>query len=101
MSVVVRLFDTAVDPSDVQDATKLFRDQVRPVFESFEGCHGIEMVVGLEERSGDLIDVLAISRWDSVEAIGRAVGTSEYDSAMQGLRELFKRTPIVRHFEGE
>jgi quinol monooxygenase YgiN len=99
--MILRLFDTAVDPSEISDATELFRDRVRPVLQAFEGCRGIEMVVGLEERSGDLIDILAISRWDSPEAIELAVGTTEYDEAMQGLRKLFKRTPIVRHFEAD
>jgi quinol monooxygenase YgiN len=97
--VIVRLFDTAIDPGDVAQATELFRTVVQPTIESFAGCQGIEMLVGVEERSGDLIDVVAISRWDSAEAIQQATDTPEYEQAMAGLRGLFQRTPIVRHFE--
>jgi quinol monooxygenase YgiN len=97
--MIVRVFDTAVDPADVTDAVDLFRAEVKPTLEAFEGCRGIEMMVGVEERSGDLVDVLAISRWDSLEAIGKAVDTPEYSRAMTGLRRLFQRTPIVRHFD--
>jgi quinol monooxygenase YgiN len=97
--MIVRVFDTAVDPADVAEVLDLFRSQVKPTLEGFEGCKGIEMMVGVEERSGDLVDVLAISRWDSLEAIDRAVGSPDYSRAMTGLRRLFQRTPIVRHFD--
>jgi quinol monooxygenase YgiN len=97
--MIVRVFDTAVDPADVADAIELFRTEVKPTLEGFEGCRGIEMMVGVEERSGDLVDVLAISRWDSLEVIEEAVHTPEYGAAMTGLRRLFQRTPIVRHFD--
>jgi heme-degrading monooxygenase HmoA len=97
--VIVRIFDTAVDPGDMPQATELFRSQVQPTIEGFAGCRGIEMLVGVEERSGDLVDVVAISRWDSAEAIEQATATREYDLAMAGLRQLFQRTPIVRHFD--
>jgi quinol monooxygenase YgiN len=97
--MIVRVFDTAVDPGDVTDVVELFRTDVKPTLEGFDGCRGIEMMVGFEERSGDLVDVLAISRWDSLEAIERAVSTQEYSRAMTRLRRLFQRTPIVRHFD--
>ncbi len=97
--MILRLFETAIEPTDVPDATDLFRVEVQPVLEGFPGCHSVEMMVGLDERSGDLVDILAISKWDSAGAIEKAVVTKEYDQAMQGLRKLFKRTPIVRHFE--
>jgi quinol monooxygenase YgiN len=96
--MIVRVFDTAVEVGDVSQATELFRAQVQPTLEAFAGCHGIEMVVGVEERSGDLVDVLAISRWDSLQAIDEAVGTPGYERAMLELRKLFRRTPLVRHF---
>jgi quinol monooxygenase YgiN len=96
--MIVRVFETAVEPGDVLQATELFQTQVQPTLEGFAGCHGIEMMVGVEERSGDLLDVLAISRWDSLEAIDQAIGTPDYDRAMLELRKLFRRTPIVRHF---
>ena len=96
---IIRIFDTTIEPSDVERAKALFREQVRPAFDAFAGCQGIEMSLGIEEHSKDLVDVAAISRWDSMEAIERAIGTEEYQEALRELRALFQETPLVRHFE--
>ncbi|MDP9223897.1 MAG: antibiotic biosynthesis monooxygenase [Actinomycetota bacterium] len=96
--MIVRIFDTAINPDDVARSIELFRTQVVPVFESFPGCLGIEMLIGTQERSGDLVDVLAISRWDSPGAAEDATGTARYAQAMREVRQLFQQTPIVRHF---
>ena len=97
--MIIRIFDTAIDPDDVEKAKELFRNDVRPAFQTFDGCHGIEMALGQEEHSKDLVDVAAISRWDSEAQIEAATGTEEYSSALSGIRQLFQQTPIVRHFE--
>jgi len=97
--MIVRIFDTAIAPDDVEKAKRLFRDQVRPAFEHFAGCHGIEMFLGIDEHSLDLVDVAALSRWESTAAIDKATATDEYEEALHELRELFEQTPIVRHFE--
>jgi heme-degrading monooxygenase HmoA len=97
--MIVRIFDTAIDPQDVEKAKELFRAKVRPAFESFNGCKGIEMLLGIEEHSKDLIDVASISRWDSLEAISDATSSTEYENALEEIRKLFQQSPIVRHFE--
>jgi quinol monooxygenase YgiN len=97
--VIVRTFDTAVDPQDIERGRQMFRDVVRPAFENFAGCRGIEMYLRVDERHGDLVDVMAISRWDSVEAMDAATSTEEYGEAMSEIRLLFQRSPIVRVFE--
>ena len=97
--MIIRMFDTALDPDDVENAKELFRTQVRPAFESFDGCHGIDMYLGLEPHSGGLIDVAAVSRWDSRAAIDAAIATPEYDEALTELKKLFQQVPLVRHFE--
>lgn len=97
--MIIRMFDTAIDPDDVEQAKELFRTQVRPAFESFDGCHGIDMYMGLEPHSGGLIDVAAVSRWDSRTAIDAAIKTPEYDEALVELKKLFQQVPLVRHFE--
>ncbi len=97
--MIIRIFDTAVDPDNVERGKQLFRDQVRPAFEGFPGCNGIEMLIGLKPGSGGFIDVTAVSRWDSLEDIDAATQTEEYDECLRDLRELFEKTPIVRHFE--
>ena len=97
--MIIRIFDTAIDPADIERARDLFTTQVRPAFDAFDGCHGIEMFIGVEDHSGDLVEVAAVSRWDSVEAIGTATETDEYTQALAELRKLFVQAPLVRHFE--
>lgn len=96
--MIIRIFDTAVDPADIEQAKTLFRNQVRPAFLAFEGCTSIDMVIGVEEHSGDLVDVASISRWDGPEAVAAAIATPEYAEAMKDIRNLFAQNPIVRHF---
>jgi heme-degrading monooxygenase HmoA len=57
------------------------------------------MLIGVGEHSGDLVEIVAVSRWDSVEAIEAATKTSEYEVALSEIRKLFVQSPIVRHFE--
>jgi quinol monooxygenase YgiN len=97
--MIVRIFNTAVDPEDVERGKAIFRDQVKPVFESFEGCTGIEWYIGVDEHSADLVDVAALSRWESLEAIEPAVTSPEYEVALSQLRELFREAPIIHHYE--
>lgn len=97
--MIIRIFDTAMDPDDVEDGKRLFREQVVPAFQAFDGCHGAEMNLGIEEHSGDLVDVISVSRWDSMDAINNATKTEEYREALQEIKKLFQRSPIIRHFE--
>jgi quinol monooxygenase YgiN len=97
--MIVRIFDTSVDPGDVERGKQLFRDDVQPAFAKFPGCHGVEMLISVEEHSGDFVMIAAVSRWDSMQAIDEATKTPEYDVALTELRKLFMQAPIVRHFE--
>ncbi|MDQ3940379.1 MAG: antibiotic biosynthesis monooxygenase [Actinomycetota bacterium] len=97
--MIIRIFDTAMEPDDIDKAKEFFRDDVRPAFESFPGCHGVEMTIGVEEHSGDLVDVASLSRWDSIDAVNEATATDEYKEALARIRQLFRQAPIVRHFE--
>lgn len=97
--MIIRMFDTAIDPEDVEKAKGLFRDQVQPAFEAFEGCDGIEMYIGTEAHSRDLVDVVAVSRWDSRANIDKALASTDYEEALAQIKLLFQQNPIVRHFE--
>lgn len=97
--MIIRLFTTAADPDDIERGKQLFADVVRPAFESFDGCNGVDLYIGLEEHSGDLVEVATISRWDSFDAIERATSSAEYDEALGEIRSLFRETPITRHFQ--
>ena len=96
--MIIRIFSTAVEPDDVERATQMFRAEVQPVFNDFQGCHGIEWYIGIDEHSGDLVDALAISRWDTADNIRTATGSNEYKRALANLRALFRQSPIVRHY---
>lgn len=97
--MIIRIFETAVEPDDVESGKEIFRSDVRPVFEGFEGCRGIDLYIGLDEHSADLVNFVVISRWDSMDAIDATTATEEYSHALTELRHLFQQTPIIRHFE--
>ncbi len=97
--MIIRIFDTAIDPDDIERAKELFRAEVQPAFAAFDGCDGIDMYLGVEEHRGELVEVAAISRWAGMEAIEGAVASTEYEAALVNLRKLFAQAPIVRHFQ--
>jgi quinol monooxygenase YgiN len=97
--MIIRIFDTAIDPDDVELAKETFRTEVRPAFDAFEGCRGISMHLGIDEHTADLVEVAAISTWTSVDDIERATSSGAYDEAMTDMRKLFQQSPLVRHFE--
>ncbi len=98
-AMFVRIFDTTVDPSDVERGKELFQKEIRPAFEAFPGCLGVEWLISVEEHSGDYVQIAAVSRWESLEAIDAATKTPEYDNALAEIRKLFAQSPIIRHFE--
>ncbi|MFP5299338.1 MAG: antibiotic biosynthesis monooxygenase family protein [Actinomycetota bacterium] len=97
--MIIRMFDTAMSPEDIERGKELFRTQVQPAFAEFDGCLGIEMYLGLEEHSRGLVDVAAISRWESKDHIEKALVSDDYREALAELKTLFQQNPIVRHFE--
>lgn len=96
--MIVRIFNTAVDGEDVEQGIRLFQEQVKPVMESFDGCREVDWYIGVEDHSGDLVDVAAVSKWDSIEQIEAATNSPEYEKALSQLRELFRQNPIVHHY---
>ncbi len=97
--MIARVFDSAVEPDDLESIKQMFREKVRPAFEGFAGCRDIRMEIGIDEHSRDLIDVAVISNWESVSALEAAVATSEYEVVMRDFRPFFQQTPLVRQFE--
>lgn len=97
--MIMRLFDTAIDPDDVELIKELFRRDILPAFEGFDGFQGITMHLGVEEHAGDLVECVAISTWDSIESVRAAESTDEYAQAMKEIRKLFGQAPLIRHFE--
>ena len=95
----IRVTDTAIDPEDLERCRQLTREQVAPAFEEIAGCRGIEIHVRIDERHGGLVEVAAVSRWESVEAMEAAVRSETYSDAMADIRGLFQQAPIVRIFD--
>lgn len=97
--MIIRMFDTAIDAEDVERAKELFTSVIQPAFSAFEGCHGIDMYMGLDNRAGEFVEVAAISRWDRRASIDTATASGEYAEALSEFKKLFQNAPIVRHFE--
>ena len=77
--MIVRIFSTSVEPEDVDSATQMFKAEVQPAFNEFDGCLGIDWYIGVDEHSGDLVDAVAISRWENPEAIEKATSSKAYE----------------------
>ncbi len=97
--MIVRIAQATIDPEDAPRARQVFLEEVRPTLRSLTDCIEVEMLIGLEEHSGGLLEVVTMSRWSSPEALEAASGSDAYRQATEALRSLFQRAPIVHHFE--
>ena len=97
--MIIRMTQVAVDREDAEAVAQAFTGKVRPAFDRFDGCEGIEMYFGTDEHSRDGVDLVTISRWTSPEALEEAQGSGAYAEAMSHIRPLFHQSPIVHHFE--
>ncbi len=99
MAHYLRLFQSAVDPADVDEVTRLFEDDVKPVFAAFDGCLSIELVVAVDKNAGGLVDGAALSRWSSIEAMEDALESRAGAEALIRVRQLLRQEPISKVFE--
>ena len=99
MPQYIRLFQTAVDPADVEEVTRLFDDDVKPVFARLAGCLSIALVVSVDKNAGGLVDGAALSRWSSMEEMEVALESREVAEALIRVRQLLRQEPISRVFE--
>lgn len=99
MTEYLRLFQTAVDPADVDEVTRLFEDDVKPVFAGFDACLSIELVLNIEKNAGGLVDGAAVSRWTSIEAMEEALASRQVAEALIRVRQLLRQEPISKVFE--
>ena len=99
MAEYLRLFQSAVDPADIDEVTRLFQDDVKPVFAGMRGCLGIELVISVEKNAGGLVDGAAVSRWASIEEMETALESREVAEALIRVRQLLRQEPIPRVFE--
>ena len=100
MSVaVLRMFQTAVDPADLDDVRRLFADDILAVFRAMPGCTSMELVLSVEHNPGGLLECAAVSRWETVEAMEEAVASRAAKEAQVRIFELLRQEPVVRVFE--
>jgi quinol monooxygenase YgiN len=98
MPQLVRFFYSAVDPSDVEEVQRLFLEDVRPAFQR-PGCQGIELLINVEHNAGGLVDGMAMSRWESKEAMEEALATRPVQEALVRVSQYLRQEPVTRVFE--
>lgn len=96
---VLRMFQTSVDPADLDQARRLFADDVLPVYRRFPGCISIEFVLSKEHHPGGLLECATVSRWEHADAMCEAIESRDAKEAQVRLMELLRQEPLVRVFE--
>jgi quinol monooxygenase YgiN len=98
-SQLVRFFYSAVDPSDVERVRKLFLEDVRSAFDGLPGCLGIELLINTTSNAGGLVDGMAMSRWESREAMDDALASRGVQEALVRITQFLRQEPVTRTFE--
>jgi quinol monooxygenase YgiN len=92
---VIRIFKSAVHPDEVEEVVRLFAEDVKPVFESIEGCLSIELVAETSQASTGLVEGAVITRWKSRSAMLAGLEDPRVEESQQRVRRLLRRQPIV------
>jgi len=95
----VRLFQSAVDPADLEEFERLFEEDVKPVFTAFPGCLGIELIMNVDKNAGGLIEGAALSRWNSLGELQDALASRQAQEAMVRIVQLLHHEPVTKTFE--
>jgi hypothetical protein len=95
----LRLFQSAVDPSDVEEVRRLFNDDVKPVFERVEACEWIELIVSVDASPGGLVEGCALSRWTSLDALHTAIASRDVAEALVRIRAMLRQEPVTKTYE--
>lgn len=98
-TAVLRMFQTAVDPADLDTVRRLFADDLLPVFRDMPGCVSMELVLGVEHNPGGLLECAAVSRWETAEAMQSAMTSRAVREAQVRIFELLRQEPVVRVYE--
>ena len=96
MPEYLRFYQSAVDPSDVEEVRRLFVDDVVPAFSKSPGCLGLELTVSIEPNAGGLVEGAAISRWSSLEDMAAAMASHEVTEALVRIRGLLRQEPVSK-----
>jgi quinol monooxygenase YgiN len=95
----VRMFQSSVDPSDIDQLRKFFEADVRPAFEQAPGCTSIDLLISTERNVGGLVDGCALSRWQSLDDLDAALATRGVQEALVRVLGLLRQEPVTRTYE--
>lgn len=96
---LIRMYQSAVDPADIEAVRRLFADDVKPAFADTPGCEGIELLVGCDENAGGLVAGMAVSRWVDRASMDAALESRAVREALVRILELLRQEPVTRVFE--
>jgi len=99
MTAFLRMFQTAVDPADLDEVRRLFADDVLPAYREFPGCTSVDLVVAVDHHPGGLLECATVSRWEHLDAMGKAMESRAAKEAQVRIFELLRQEPLVRVFE--
>jgi hypothetical protein len=97
--VFLRLFTTAVDPSDLDEVQRIFTEDLKPAFEAMAGCAGLELVVSTEKNAGGLVDGAVLSHWTSLEELNAALESRVVAESMVRILPFLQIEPVTKTFE--
>ena len=95
----MRLFSSAIDPSDLEEVRRIFAEDIDPVFRSFAGCLSMELLLGTDRNAGGLVDAAALSRWASQEDLSTAIESRAVAESMVRIVSFLRLEPVIRMFE--
>lgn len=99
MSDFLRIFLTAVDPTDADVLRGLFEEDLMPVYRAFPGCLDVELAICTDHNAGGLVEAAGISRWENRRHMDAAMGSRPAHEAQVRIFELLRQEPVVRVFE--
>ena len=95
----VRLFSSAIDPSDLPEVRRIFAEDIAPVFTSLPGCMSMELLLGTDSNAGGLVDAAALSRWNSQDELTVAIESRAVAESMVRILPFLQLEPVIRMFE--
>ena len=99
MPEYLRLYQSAVDPGDVDEVRRLFAADVAPAFAACPGCLAVELAVSIEVNAGGLVEGASISRWASLGEMTAAIESREVTEAIVRVRQLLRQEPVSKVLE--
>src|SRR5688500_8418342 len=97
--MIVRLFSSAIDPTDLPEVRRIFGEDIAPVFKSLPGCLSMELLLGTDSNAGGLVDAAAHSRWNSHDELTVAIESRAVAESMVRILPFLQLEPVIRMFE--